>query len=48
LFSEYHVFEIKGYLPSVSEKKIYNHFGGFLIDVGLTDKVDEITIKNQA
>jgi hypothetical protein len=39
LFTEYHVFQIKGYLPSISERKIFSHFGGFLIDVGLIDKV---------
>jgi len=48
LLTEYHVFHIKGYLPSVSEKKIYNHFGGFLIDVNLIDKIDKITIKDQS
>ena len=31
----FHTFQIRGYLPSVSQKKIYNHFGGFLMDVGL-------------
>ena len=34
-----HAFEVRGYLPSVSEKKIYTHFGGFLMDVGLTKKI---------
>lgn len=42
-----HTFEVRGYLPSVSEKKIYTHFGGFLMDVGLAKKMDKITLHDQ-
>lgn len=39
VLSQYHTFEVKGYLPSVTDKKIYSHFGGFLIDVQLVNKI---------
>lgn len=45
--ADYHTFEIKGYLPSITEKKIYSHFGGFLIDVDLAKKIEVISLKDQ-
>jgi hypothetical protein len=38
---------VKAYLPSVTHKKIYTHFGGFLIDLQLTKKIDPIPLKEQ-
>lgn len=46
--ANFHSFEIKGYLPSVSDKKIHNHFGGALIDLHLIDKIESVTIKEQS
>jgi UDP-N-acetylglucosamine 2-epimerase len=43
----HHVFEVKAYLPSVTEKKIYTHFGGFLMDVGIAKNIDAINLKDQ-
>jgi hypothetical protein len=34
-FSSLNVWEVKGYLPSLNEKKIYNHFGSLLIQLKL-------------
>ena len=31
----------------MSEKKIYNHFGGFLMDIGFVKKIDKISLKDQ-
>jgi hypothetical protein len=45
--SDYHAFHIKGYLPSVTEKKVFNHFGGLLIDVGYTPELSKVTIRDQ-
>jgi len=42
--TNYNVFEVKAYLPSITDKKIYSHFGGFLIDIGLESKIDAITL----
>ena len=45
--AEYHTFQVKAYLPSVTEKKIYTHFGGFLINVEVAKKITSISIKDQ-
>lgn len=47
VLSQYHTFEIKAYLPSVTDKKISNHFGSFLIDLQITKKVDSISVRDQ-
>ena len=47
LLNEYNVFEIKGYLPSITEKKIYTHFGGFLMDINVIKKLDVISLRDQ-
>lgn len=38
---------MKAYLPSVTEKKIYSHFGGFLIDTQIAKKIDVISVREQ-
>ena len=40
-------FEVNAYRPSVTEKKIFSHFGGFLIDSALVDEIEEVSIKDQ-
>jgi len=39
VLGEYHAFQIKAYLPSVTEKKILSHFGGMLVDLGLAEEI---------
>jgi hypothetical protein len=47
VLSQYHTFEAKAYLPSVTEKKISNHFGSFLIDMQIAKRVDSISLRDQ-
>lgn len=47
VLSQYHTFEVKAYLPSVTDKKISNHFGSFLIDMQIAKKIDAISIRDQ-
>lgn len=43
----YKVIEVTGYLPSINEKKVYNHFGNFLMDVDKSVSVQKTSIKDQ-
>ena len=45
--TDYEVFEIKGFLPTVNEKKIYNHFGNFLLALKIVNRIDVISMKDQ-
>jgi hypothetical protein len=45
--SGYHTFEVRGYLPSVTEKKICTHFGGFLIDMGFAKNMEKYALLDQ-
>ena len=45
-FSENHVWEVKGYLPSLNEKKVYNHFGKFLMNAKLTKSIEKVSISD--
>jgi hypothetical protein len=45
--SEYHAFHINAYLPSVTEKKIYSHFGGMLVEIGYANEISKVTIRDQ-
>jgi hypothetical protein len=45
--AEYHAFYINAYLPSVTEKKIYSHFGGMLVDIGYISEISKVTIRDQ-
>ena len=38
------VWEVKGYLPSLNEKKIYNHFGKFLMSTRLANKIERVAM----
>jgi hypothetical protein len=43
---KYHAFRIKAYLPSVTEKKIYSHFGSMLVDLGYMSDLSKVTIRD--
>lgn len=40
------MWEVKGYLPSLNEKKVYNHFGKFLMNAKLTKSIEKVSISD--
>lgn len=44
VLSEYHALNVKAYLPSVTEKKIFSHFGGMLVDIGTVAEISKVTM----
>ena len=42
--SDYHTLRVKAYLPSITEKKIFSHFGGLLVDIGIVPEISKITM----
>ena len=47
VLSDFQLFVIKGYFSTVTIKKIFNQFGGFLIDLGVAVNIDSIIISEQ-
>lgn len=46
-FSDHHVWEVNGFRNTLSQKKVYNNFGKFLVDIGLAPKITQITRADQ-
>lgn len=46
-FPESYCWEVKGYLPTINIKKIYNNFGVFLKAAGLVSKISSFTMIEQ-
>ena len=45
-FPDRYVWEVRGYLPSINDKKVYNNFGIFLIEANIAKSIHKISMKD--